>query len=154
MNYLNVKEGKSMYFNIEFPNKMAHAYSVMCKPLCQEMKLPQTAFDILMFLSNNPQYKTARDIVEVRKIKANLVSINVDKLVKEGYLERREVAGDRRKTELVCTSQADSIIEKGRIVQKDFKDTLFNSMDDSMKEILFKGMEIMEDNLDSILEDQ
>lgn len=143
-----------MYFNIEFPNKMAHAYSVMCKPLCQEMKLPQTAFDILMFLSNNPQYRTARDIVEVRKIKANLVSINVDKLVKEGYLERREVAGDRRKTELICTSQADSIIEKGRLVQKDFKDTLFNNMDDSMKEILFKGMEIMEDNLDRILEDQ
>lgn len=143
-----------MYFNIEFPNKMAHAYSVMCKPLCQEIKLPQTAFDILMFLSNNPQYKTARDIVEVRKIKANLVSINVDKLVKEGYLERREVAGDRRKTELVCTSQADSIIEKGRLVQKDFKDTLFNNMEDSMKEILFKGMEIMEDNLDRILEDQ
>ena len=149
-----MKEGKSMYFNIEFPNKMAHAYSVMCKPLCQEIKLPQTAFDILMFLSNNPQYKTARDIVEVRKIKANLVSINVDKLVKEGYLERREVAGDRRKTELVCTSQADSIIEKGRLVQKDFKDTLFNNMDDSMKEILFKGMEIMEDNLDRILENQ
>lgn len=149
-----MKEGKSMYFNIEFPNKMAHAYSVICKPLCQEMKLPQTAFDILMFLSNNPQYKTARDIVEVRKIKANLVSINVDKLVKEGYLERREVAGDRRKTELVCTSQADSIIEKGRLVQKDFKDTLFNNMDDSMKEILFKGIEIMEDNLDRILEDQ
>lgn len=149
-----MKEGKSMYFNIEFPNKMAHAYSVMCKPLCQKMKLPQTAFDILMFLSNNPQYKTARDIVEVRKIKANLVSINVDKLVKEGYLERREVAGDRRKTELMCTSQADSIIEKGRLVQKDFKDTLFNNMDDSMKEILFKGMEIMEDNLDRILEDQ
>lgn len=149
-----MKEGKSMYFNIEFPNKMAHAYSVMCKPLCQEIKLPQTAFDILMFLSNNPQYKTARDIVEVRKIKANLVSINVDKLVKEGYLERREVAGDRRKTELVCTSQADSIIEKGRLVQKDFKDILFNNMADSMKEILFKGMEIMEDNLDRILEDQ
>ena len=143
-----------MYFNIEFPNKMAHAYSVMCKPLCQEMKLPQTAFDILMFLSNNPQYKTARDIVEVRKIKANLVSINVDKLVKEGYLERREVTGDRRKTELVCTSQADSIIEKGRLVQKDFKDILFNNMEDSMKEILFKGIEIMEDNLDRILEDQ
>lgn len=154
MNYLNVKEGKSMYFNIEFPNKMAHAYSVMCKPLCQEIKLPQTAFDILMFLSNNPQYKTARDIVEVRKIKANLVSINVDKLVKEGYLERKEVAGDRRKTELVRTSKADFIIEKVRLVQKDFKDILFNNMEDSMKEILFKGMEIMEDNLDRILEDQ
>ena len=52
MNYSNVKEGRTMYFNIEFPNKMAHAYSVMCKPLCQEMKLPQTAFDILMFFFN------------------------------------------------------------------------------------------------------
>lgn len=154
MNYPNIKEGKSMYFNIEFPNKMAHAYSVMCKPLCQEIKLPQTAFDILMFLSNNPQYKTARDIVEVRKIKANLVSINVDKLVKEGYLERKEVSGDRRKTELVSTSKADFIIEKGRLVQKTFKDLLFNNMDNSMKEILFKGMEIMEDNLDRILENQ
>ena len=143
-----------MFCNIEFPYKMAHVYSVIWKPLWQEMKLPQIAFDILMFLSNNPQYKTARDIVEVRKIKANLVSINVDKLVKEGYLERREVAGDRRKTELVCTSQADSIIEKGRLVQKDFKDILLNNMEDSMKEILFKGMEIMEDNLDRILEDQ
>ena len=29
-----------------------------------------------------------------------------------------------------------------------------NNMDNSMKEILFKGMEIMEDNLDRILENQ
>ena len=40
-----------------------------------------------LFLANNPDYKTARDIVEVRHIKANLVSMNVDKLVQEGYLE-------------------------------------------------------------------
>ena len=64
------------------------------------------------------------------------------------------MAGDRRKTELVCTSQADSIIEKGRLIQKSFKDKLFSNMDDSMKDILFKGMEIMEDNLNRILEDQ
>ena len=143
-----------MNTGIEFAEKLSKAYSETCKPLCHELNIPQTAFDILLFLANNPEYKTARDIVEIRKIKANLVSINVDKLVKEGYLERKEVAGDRRKTELICTSKADSIIEKGRLVQKAFKDTLFNNMDDSMKEILFKGMEIMEDNLDRILEDQ
>ena len=73
--------------------------------LCHELKLPQTAFDILMFLANNPEYKTARDIVEIRKIKANLVSVNVDKLVNEGYLERKPVENDRRKTELVCTKK-------------------------------------------------
>ena len=81
---------------IEISFKTAQAYSAMCKPLCQELKLPQTAFDILMFLANNPDCTTARDIVEIRKIKANLVSVNVDRLVQEGYLERRAVAGDRR----------------------------------------------------------
>ena len=80
---------------IEISFKTAQAYSAMCKPLCQELKLPQTAFDIQMFLANNPDCTTARDIVEIRKIKANLVSVNVDRLVQEGYLERRAVAGDQ-----------------------------------------------------------
>ena len=81
---------------IEISFKTAQAYSAMCKPLCQELRLPQTAFDILMFLANNPDCTTARDIVEIRKIKANLVSVNVDRLVQEGYLERRAVAGAAR----------------------------------------------------------
>ena len=85
---------------IEISFKTAQAYSAMCKPLCQELKLPQTAFDILMFLANNPDCTTARDIVEIRKIKANLVSVNVDRLVQEGYLERRAVAGGRPQTPL------------------------------------------------------
>ena len=70
-----------MNLKIEFARKMALAYTAVCRPLCQEMKLPQTAFDILMFLYNNPEYKTARDIVEIRNIKANLVSVNVEKLI-------------------------------------------------------------------------
>ena len=75
-----------MNLKIEFARKMALAYTAVCRPLCQEMKLPQTAFDILMFLYNNPEYKTARDIVEIRNIKANLVSVNVEKLVQDGYI--------------------------------------------------------------------
>ena len=93
--------------NIEFSIKTAQAYNAVCKPLCQELGLSQTALDILLFLANNPDYKTARDIVEVRHIKANLVSMNVDKLVQEGYLERYAVASDRRKTKLLCTGKAD-----------------------------------------------
>ena len=79
-----------MNTDIEFVQKFNLAYNAMCKPLCQQLKLPQTAFDILMFFGNNPEYHTASDVVEIRRIKANLVSVNVDKLVREGYLERRE----------------------------------------------------------------
>ena len=62
-----------MKIGIEFSRKLSLAYESMCKPLCHELKLPQTAFDILMFLANNPDFRTARDIVEIRKLKALIV---------------------------------------------------------------------------------
>ena len=102
-----------MNTGIEITMKLSAAYSAVCRPLCHELNLPQTAFDILMFLANNPEYTTARDIVEVRKIKANLVSINVDKLVGEGYLRREVDTADRRKTHLLCTDKAGAVIEQG-----------------------------------------
>lgn len=43
--------------SMEFANKTALAYSAVCKPLCQELGLPQTAFDILLFLANTPPTK-------------------------------------------------------------------------------------------------
>lgn len=48
-----------MNVSMEFSRKLALAYSMVCKPLCRQLKLPQTAFDILMFLANNPAYQTA-----------------------------------------------------------------------------------------------
>lgn len=39
---------------MEFAQKTALAYHAVCKPLCQKLGLTQTAFDILMFLANNP----------------------------------------------------------------------------------------------------
>ena len=61
-------------------------YENLCQPVCRECGIAQTALDILMFLANNPEYYTARDICRVRGIKANLVSFHVEKLVQEGYL--------------------------------------------------------------------
>ena len=133
---------------IEISFKTAQAYSAMCKPLCQELKLPQTAFDILMFLANNPDCTTARDIVEIRKIKANLVSVNVDRLVQEGYLERRAVAGDRRKTQLLCTEKAQPVIARGREVQERFFARLLQNTDAATREAFFRTMEVIGKNLD------
>ena len=140
-----------MNTGIEFTMKLSAAYSAVCRPLCHELNLPQTAFDILMFLANNPEYKTARDIVEVRKIKANLVSVHVDRLVKEGYLERRAVEGDRRKTELICTQKAQPVIEKGGQLQEAFKEQLFSGMDEKMQRQMEEMVRRMEQNLDEIL---
>lgn len=137
--------------SIEFSRKVAMAYNVVCKPLCQELDLPQTAFDILMFLGNNPACKTARDIVEIRHIKANLVSVYVERLVQNGYLVRRPVKGDRRKTELFCTDKAQFIIAQGKQLQNNFFEKLFYNTDDEMRKAFFATMNIIEENLDAIL---
>ena len=142
-----------MNIGLELIRKFGQAYRIACKPVCKEFGLPQTAFDILMFLGNNPEYKTASDIVEIRNIKANLVSMNVDRLVKEGYLERRAVAGDRRKTQLLCTEKAQPVIARGREVQERFFARLLDNTDAPTREAFFRTMEVIGKNLDDILKE-
>lgn len=135
---------------LEISRKIALAYSAACKPLCRQLNLPQTAFDILLFLGNNPAYKTASDVVEVRRLKANLVSINVERLVQEGYLVRCPVQGDRRKTQLFCTEKAQPVIRQGRKMQKDFFEKLFTGVDEPTRQAFFSAMQSIEKNLEEI----
>ena len=141
-----------MNMSMEFSRKLALAYTAVCKPLCQTLKLPQTAFDILLFLANNPAYQTAADIVEVRKIKANLVSVNVDKLVRDGYLTREPMPGDRRKTRLLCTEKAQPVIMQGRQLQSAFLQRLFAHIDRQMQDAFLNTISIMDKNLNELLE--
>lgn len=141
-----------MHLSISVSKKISRAYSAACKPLCRELGLPQTAFDILLFLGNNPAYKTASEIVEVRHIKPNLVSVNVERLVGEGYLLRQPVKGDRRKTELLCTPKALPIIDRGRQLQGEFSRQLFANVDEKDRAALAEILSRIESNLDDILE--
>ena len=136
--------------SIKFAHALIETYSARCKPLCREIQMPQTAFVILMFLANNPDYNTARDIVEIRRLKANLVSMNVEKLVQEGFLERIPDAKDRRKKVLICTENAKPVIEKGRQLQIDFFESLFNGINEESLRQFYGVIEKLGTNLDNI----
>lgn len=142
-----------MNLSVEISRKIALAYNAMCKPFYREIGLSQTAFDILMFLGNNPMYKTASEIVEIRYIKANLVSVNVDRLVQDGYLTRHPVKGDRRKTELLCTEKALPVIKQGQQLQNVFFERLFADMAPDTRKAFSTAMCIIEKNLNEILEE-
>ncbi len=143
-----------MYSGITVFRQFALAYNAACKPLCRELELPQTAFDILMFLGNNPQYKTASEIVEIRRIKANLVSVHVERLVRDGYLVRRSVKGDRRKIELLCTEKAESVLVRGRRLQQEFGEKLFENIDSDTRAVFENVMLQIEENLNTISEEK
>ena len=136
---------------VELTKKFMAAYKAAQKKVCKAWNVPEVSLDILLFLANNPEYTTARDIVEVRSIKANLVSQHVDRMVREGYLCRKEVQGDRRKRDLSLTEKAMPIIEAGRRMQTNFFETLFYGISEEEKRAFFETMDIMSRNMDKIL---
>ena len=60
-------------------------YNSMFDDLSKEYKITQAEIDILAFLYNNPEYKYAQQLVDVRGISKAQVSIAIEKLVKKDY---------------------------------------------------------------------
>lgn len=131
--------------------KMLHAYNKMCEPLLAEYGIPQVSFDILMFLANNPQFSTAKEICEIRHIKKNLVSVHVDKLVSAGLLQRNSVTGDRRKIALFPTEKAEPIIKAGHDMQNIFFSIISSGIDEDMWLVFDKINRTIETNAENIL---
>lgn len=138
--------------SLEFTRKLAQAYAAQCRPLCHAWGLPKTALDILMFLANNPDLNTARDIVELRHIKANLVSVHVDRLTQQGYLTRKAAPEDRRMMLLFLTEKAEPLVAQGRVIQEHFFEQLFAGVSPQEREVFVQILEHMGENLNRIVE--
>ena len=133
--------------------QLLEGYAAAMQPLCRREGLAPNGVDILLFLANNPGLDTARDVCTYRGLKPGIVSFHVEKLVQEGYLERRAVAGDRRKTQLLCTEKAQPVIARGREVQERFFARLLHNTDAATREAFFHTMEVIGKNLDEILKE-
>lgn len=131
--------------------KMALAYEKALLPLAQETNLPHTAVSILLFIANNSDFATARDICEFRGLKKPIVSTHVERLVEEGYVERRAVPGDRRKDALICTEKAMKIIEAGRARQIRFATEVLEGIGEEDRAVMERCFSIMNANIDRII---
>lgn len=110
--------------------RFTDAYHVALAPLCAAAQLPAAALDILLFLANNPESSTARDVCRCRGLKPGIVSFHIEHLVRRGLLTRAAVPGDRRKSALVCTPEAQPLIERGRALQAEFGRALTQGLDE------------------------
>ena len=110
-------------------------YNSMFDDLSKEYKITQAEIDILAFLYNNPEYKYAQQLVDVRGISKAQVSIAIEKLVKKGLLIRKADSQNRRCNILLLTNKSDEIISKIRKIQNQFNGI-------SKKEISEEEMEI------------
>lgn len=127
----------------------AELYEAVCRPVCQQYDMPQSALDILLFLANNPSMQMAKDIVKYRGLKRNLVSMHVERLVQAGYIEREDVSSDRRQKRLICTKKAEPVIEQGRQAQKAFGELILEGLSPQEREILAKTQMMIRENIQS-----
>lgn len=100
-------------------------YSDFLEPVCKKYRLTRMELDVLIFLANNPQFTTATDIVENRRLTKSHVSLAVNSLVKKGYLKKEYTKSNRKTTHLSILSSAFDIIQDGRDAQKNFASVLF-----------------------------
>lgn len=75
--------------------------------------------DVLLFLANNPDYDTAKDIVELRSLTKSHVSQAVDALMHKGYLTGVRDEKDRRCIHLVLEESAKPAVEEARRKQRE-----------------------------------
>lgn len=130
-----------------YAKRFEEAYTTVMRPLTVELKMAQPAVDILLFLANNSGMDTARDICTYRHLKPSIVSFHVDNLVRQGYLERQDIPGDRRKCRLVCTDKAAPVIQRGRAVQEAFSRQLTEGLTPEELEICFRCFTVFGENM-------
>lgn len=86
-------------------------------PLMERERLTMREIRVLLFLSNNPDYDTARDVAELRGMPKSQVSGAVDLLVERGLLWRLPDQRDRRVVHLTLTESGVALGREAREIQ-------------------------------------
>lgn len=128
-------------------NKIMEIYYAMLQPLSKDTDLPVLALDILLFIANNQEVATAKDICRYRGLKSGIVSVHIDRLVSVELLERTNNINDRRQTLLSYTNKACPIIDKGREIQKELVSNLFKGITEEERISLFNILNKLNKNI-------
>ncbi len=102
---------------IDFIASFSELYEKRMAPISTSFNLTAMELAIILFLSNNPEYDTARDIVEKRHLTKSHVSISLRDLEERGFIRKEHRDGDNRTTHLVLLSSSNDIIRKGQRAQ-------------------------------------
>ena len=113
---------------LEVMQDMQKNYARQLEPVCRQWKVTGNELTVLLFLSNNPGYDRAADLVERRGMTKSHVSLSVGTLEHRGLLRRRREERDRRQIHLELTEAGWEIARCGQGVQKQFFSAAFQGI--------------------------
>ena len=132
---------------------MQKNYARQLEPVCRRWKVTGNELAVLLFLSNNPGYDRAADLVERRGMTKSHVSLSVGTLEHRGLLHRRREDRDRRQMHLELTEAGWEIARCGQAAQKQFFSAAFQGITRQEREDwygilqrMWENMQAMQDN--------
>ena len=138
----------AFFTRLKGPGKL---YGLLFLPLLERHRLTQLEADVILFLANNPEYDTARDIVENRHLAKSHVSVGIDALADRGLLARFRQEGNRKTIHLRLTEKAGPIVEEGREIQRQYGELLFAGFSQEDRQQLFTLLNRVAENVDAAL---
>ncbi len=122
-------------------------YKKLQNVVCDKYDLSNVELDVLLFLYNNPEYDTAKDIVELRGFAKSYVSKAVDLLIKKELISNFEDKNDRRINHLKLTDKSHDIVEEGKLIQKNFFEIIYKNISKEDRENHQKILNQMVENM-------
>ena len=138
---------------LQFSQQFKKFYTHQFLPLLKESGLSMREMDVLLFLANNPNFDTARDITEFRGLSKSQVSQAVDLLVAEGLLLRTPDTDDRRVVHLSVTPDGEPLARKAQGIQKLCGELLFTGLTSEQEQLLHTALETVLDNTSRLAEE-
>ncbi len=136
-----------------FGSQFRRLYAKKIKGMAKRYGLSPIEVNILLFLANNPDYNTAKEICELRLLPKSCVSKAVDSLIRQGVLTGYEDQKDRRILRLSILPAASAVVADAQANQREFMACAFGSFTpeerrtlDLLMEKLFKNIK---ENLES-----
>lgn len=105
-------------------------YSDCTSEVCEKFRLTKMEYDIMMFLTNNPQCDTAADIVKLRRLTKSHVSAALKNLESRGLVTKSYCGKNQKSLHLKLTPEAAAIVSEGREAQIKYAKILFNGFSD------------------------
>ena len=119
-------------------------YASALQPVEQAHGLTRNEIDVLLFLSNNPGYDTARDIVELRALSKSHVCKSVDSLTRRGFLAGEQAVRARAHG---LQSAAGQAVQDAQQAQQDFVLQLYQGMTPEEEQALYQALSRLVKNL-------
>jgi Transcriptional regulators len=102
--------------------------------LLKKYHISSNELEILLYLYNNPDFNTAKDVVEKRGIIKSHVSMSIEKLIKKDFIQAIQDDNDKRKYHLIILDNALPVIEEGLKIRNQFYQMLLKDVSKEEKE--------------------